>query len=289
MPRMNANTPKTDGLSGEDWSGAMGERWLAHLDQFESMIAPAGEALLAHAGFSAGERVVDIGCGGGASSQVIARSVGPQGSVLGLDLSPRLVEEAVRRAQLAGLDNLQFLAGDATTAQPSGAPFDRLLSRFGTMFFADPPQAFRNLGSLVRPGGRVDLLVWAPAKENEWVSKLMGILRSHVEVPQPPPGTPGPFSLDDPALLRGLLEGAGFSQVAFTRWNGVQRVGGAGADPARAARFVFDGMSFGALLAEQSAAVRQAAEAEILALLAAHHTPRGVEMGASTWLVTARR
>ncbi len=289
MLRMNANTPKTDGLSGEDWSGAMGERWLAHLDQFESMIAPAGEALLVHAAFAAGERVLDVGCGGGATSQAVARCVGPQGQVLGLDLSARLVAEATRRAQGAGLGTLQFMTADATTAQPPGAPFDRLLSRFGTMFFADPPQAFRNLGSLVRPGGRADLLVWAPAKENEWISKLMGILRSHVDVPQPPPGTPGPFSLDDPALLRGLLEGAGFNPVTFTRWHGVQRIGGAGSDPARAARFVFDGMSFGALLAEQPAAVREAAEAEILALLTAHHTPRGVEMGASTWLVTARR
>ena len=72
-----------DRLEPEDWAGEMGERWLAQLDRFESMISPVGDALLARAAFQPGERVVDLGCGGGATSFAIAEAVAPRGHVLG--------------------------------------------------------------------------------------------------------------------------------------------------------------------------------------------------------------
>ena len=119
---MSNTNPLTENLSGEDWAGEMGERWLASLDRFESMISPVGDALLARADFRPGERVVDVGCGGGASSREIAASVAPGGVVYGLDISPALVAEAARRAAAAGLANVSFSAGDAATVLPPGAP-----------------------------------------------------------------------------------------------------------------------------------------------------------------------
>ncbi len=273
----------------EDWSGDMGERWLANLDRFESMISPVGDALLARAAFRPGEQVVDIGCGGGASTRAIAASILPGGRVTGVDVSASLIAEAARRAAQDGLTNASVLAADAATAAVPGAPFGRLFSRFGCMFFADPQAAFVNLGRLLHPGGRADFAVWAPARGNPWVSGLMGIVRNHVEVPKPEPGTPGPFSLDDPDHFRALLEGGGFTDLDFHFWQGKQLVGGAGASAASAARFVLDAMSFGQLLADQPAAVRATAEAEIRELFVAHETPSGVIMGANAWLVSARR
>lgn len=286
---MAENLPITDSLHAEDWAGEMGERWLANLDRFESMISPVGDALLRRAAYGPGERVIDVGCGGGATTRAIARAVLPGGSVLGLDISQRLVEEAARRARAEALGNASFLAADAATARPAGAPFDRLFSRFGSMFFADPPGAFANLASLVRPGGRADLSVWAPARENPWVAGVMEIMRRFVEIPRPAPGTPGPFALDDPAYLRGLLEGGGFREVQFELWQGHQLIGGAGADPAAAARFIFGAMSFGRLLEERPPAERDAAEQQIAALFAGHRTAVGIEMGATAWLVSAIR
>jgi SAM-dependent methyltransferase len=287
---MSQAQPPSEEMRAEDWAGEMGERWLAHLDRFEGMIAPAGAALLQHAGVQAGERVLDVGCGGGATSRALAAAVGPAGSVLGLDISPVLVAEAGRRAAAAGLANLRFIAGDASTAQPEGAPFDRLLSRFGSMFFPDPAKAFANLASLVRPGGRADFAVWAPAKENPWVASLMGVLANHIELPAPPPpGTPGPFSLDDPARFGAILAGAGFRDASFTLWRGEQMIGGPGADAAAAADFVLSAMSFADMLEAHPPAVRAAVNDDLTSLFSRHETAAGVAMGANVWLVTAYR
>ena len=105
----------------DDWAGEMGERWLANLDRFESMMEPVGDALLAHAAFMPGERVLDIGCGGGGTSFAIGGRVAPDGVVLGLDVSPVLVAEARRRARAAGLTQVDFSLGDASADTPPGA------------------------------------------------------------------------------------------------------------------------------------------------------------------------
>ena len=139
-----------EALKGEDWAGEMGAKWLANLAQFEGMIAPIGEALLKQADFKPGERVIDIGCGGGGTSIAIAQAVAPSGEVLGIDISPDLTNASTRRASDAGVGNIHFICADAATVQLRSAPFDRLFSRFGSMFFAEPHKAFANLHSLLR-------------------------------------------------------------------------------------------------------------------------------------------
>lgn len=274
-------------LSAEDWAGARGAQWRSHLDQFEGMLVPPGTAALRHADFRPGERVVDIGCGGGAISRAIAAAVGPQGTVLGLDISADLVGEARGRAAEAGLTNLAFAVGDAAVTMPAGAPFDRLFSRFGCMFFEQPYAAFANLHAMVRPGGRIDLCVWAPAKENGWMSAIGEVIGQHVDLPKPVPRAPGPCALDDPDYVRDLLGKAGFTQISFTPWADMLAVGGAGASPAQVLRFAMDGFSVCEPLAHAEPAVRDAAAAALLALFERHHDERGVMLPARTWLVTA--
>src|SRR5579885_1850430 len=117
---MSESSQRRTDTGAEDWAGAMGEKWLEHLDSFEGMLAPIGRALIEHADFKAGQSVVDVGCGGGATSLEIARRVAAQGAVVGIDISPVLVAAAERRAVAAGARNLEFVCADAATASLGG-------------------------------------------------------------------------------------------------------------------------------------------------------------------------
>lgn len=278
--------PVTEELHGEDWAGAMGDTWLANLQRFEGMIEPVGAAFLDHARFMPGETVVDVGCGGGGTSVAIARQVGTSGRVVGLDISPALVACARRRGE--GLGQLSFECTDAAVATPAGAPFGRLFSRFGSMFFADSVAAFKNFRQLLQTGGRLDLAVWAPPADNEWVAGLMSLFARHVELPRPVPRAPGPFALADQDYCRELLAGAGFADISFTSWNGLQCLGGPGATAAEAAEFVMSSMSFAKMLSADDEPLHRQVTRELTAWLAEHVTPRGVELRGKAWLVSAR-
>ncbi|HUN25409.1 MAG TPA: methyltransferase domain-containing protein [Steroidobacteraceae bacterium] len=274
--------------SAEDWAGAMGERWLQHLERFEGMIAPVGQALMDRADIRAGERVIDVGCGGGGTSIEIARRVGPTGSVVGIDVSAPLTQAAQARARAAAARNLTFRCADAATASVDGAPFTRLFSRFGLLFFSAPRAAFANLHGWLLPGARVDFSAWAPARENLWIARAMEILGRFIALAPPVPRAPGPFALDDPRYIEELLAAGGFSGVQIEVWRGAQLVGGPGATAAEAATFLEEAMSIGALLEDAPRETRAAITAELTALFAAHRQAVGISMPASAYLVRAR-
>jgi SAM-dependent methyltransferase len=277
-----------EALKGEDWAGEMGARWLANLDRFEGMIAPIGAALLGRAAYRRGERVLDLGCGGGATTLAIAEAVGPEGAALGLDVAPMLVARAQQRAAEAG-STARFVCADAATATLDEPPFDRLFSRFGSMFFAEPVPAFVNLRTMLKPGARIDLAVWANPRDNLWMMEVMGVVRGHVEIPPAAPRTPGPFAFEDLTYLEEVLTGAGFGAMEAAAYEGRQAVGGPGAAPAEAADFVLSSMAVGRVLDEAGSTVRDAARADLVELFTRRHVAgEGVMMACKAWLVTAR-
>ncbi len=276
-----------EALKGEDWAGEMGARWLASLDRFEGMIAPIGAALLARADNQPGERVLDLGCGGGATTLAIAERVGPAGAALGLDVAPMLVERARQRAAGAG-STARFVCADAATAKLDTPPFDRLFSRFGSMFFEAPVAAFQNLKAMLKPGARIDLAVWAAPRDNLWMMEVMGVVRRHVDIPPAVPRAPGPFAFEDLGYLEEILTSAGFTGMDVAAYEGLQPVGGPGASPTAAADFVLASMAVGRVLDEAGSAIREAARADLIALFADRHVEgEGVMLGAKAWLVSA--
>lgn len=279
----------TEPLRSDDWAGEMGERWLANLDRFESMMEPVGTALLAQAGFASGERVLDIGCGGGGTTLAIARTVAPAGSVLGLDVSPALVTEARRRALAQDLSGIDFVTADASCDIPHGVPFDRAFSRFGVMFFADPPAAFAHIASLVRSGGRLDFACWTALAQNPWMGALADVVRRHIDLPAPPVGVPGPFSLADEQHLRQVLHVSGWTDIRCQRWQGPQWLGGKGATARVAADFALQSMSFGRLVNSLDPVLRGRIDADIVSFLDQHRSSAGIALDASAWLVRAQR
>jgi ubiquinone/menaquinone biosynthesis C-methylase UbiE len=278
-----------EALKGEDWAGEMGAKWLANLERFEGMIAPIGEALLKQAEFKPGERVLDIGCGGGGTTIAIAKSVAPTGDVLGIDISPDLTTASTKRAADAGVSNIRFMCADAANVQLADGPYNRLFSRFGSMFFSEPDKAFASLASLLRPGARIDLAVWAAPRDNLWMMEMMAIVRRFVEVPPAIPRAPGPFAFEDLDYLREVMSSGGFSKPKIVSYEGLQPVGGVNASPQEAASFVLTSMAAGRLLDEHGPAVRAAAELELIELFKTHHVEgQGVMMQGKAWLVSAK-
>ena len=271
----------------EFWNGPVAQRWLDRQEWQDAVLRPVDACLSASASPRAGERVIDIGCGCGATAIDFARRVAPGGEVVGIDISEPLLARARQRAlsELAP----RFLLGDAATFEFAPAAADLVVSRFGVMFFADPGLAFANLRRALRPGGRLALACWRAAKLNPWVTTPLREALKHVPpLPESGPDDPGPFSFASEERVRRILVEAGFDDIVLTPHDLVLDIAnGKGLDVAVAAALAIGPM--GRMLDGQSDAVRSAAAADIRAALAAHSVGDAVPLGAAIWIVTARK
>lgn len=166
-----------------------------------------------------GAQVLDIGCGFGDTTQQLAEAVGPEGSALGVDSSPRFIETAEREATECGIDNAAFMVGDIETAE-LGGPFAYAYSRMGTMFFANPVAALRNVRRSMQPGARLVMVVWRAKVENEWMYRPQLVTERFVTKPEDydqPTCGPGPFSMAGADTTSGILVSAGFTDVVLHR------------------------------------------------------------------------
>lgn len=269
----------------EYWSGKVGDEWAVHAERIDAMLAPLTEAALSFSAFKPGERVLDIGCGAGATSLEIARRVGPAGAVLGVDLSPQLLGVARSRASQAGLA-VEFLEADAGAAE-LGARFDAAFSRFGVMFFDDPVHGFTRMRAALRPGGRIVFICWRPFVENGWAHAPLAALKPLLQGPvsPPDPNAPGPFQLQDAAKIEATLADAGWQEVSLARWDGDVRVGGDGGADAAAAFLMKIGPCARAIADQR---IDPALAARTLSdFLRRHETAGRVLLPAACWIVRA--
>jgi len=199
------------------WNEVAGPRWVERADLQEARNLEVAELLLREAKPQAGERVLDVGCGPGATSFPFAAAVGPTGHVTGADISDPMLGLLRQRVAERGAKNITPLSADAQVHPFSPGGFDLVISRFGVMFFADPVAAFRNLAAALRPGGRLCMAVWAPIADNLHWKIPFDIAVRRLGPPKPAdPRAPGPLAFSDPAYLRDILEKAGFAEVAVT-------------------------------------------------------------------------
>jgi SAM-dependent methyltransferase len=194
----------------DDWNGATGARWVDNQERLDRILAPYGDAALDAAAASAGEAVLDIGCGAGGTTLALAESVQPGGRVVGIDISEPLIVRARERAAAVALP-IDFRLEDASRAALPAAAFDLLFSRFGVMFFDAPSAAFRHMRTALKPGGRLAFICWRSAAENDWAKLPIAALRGIVPIPDSDPNTPGPYAFGDRARLEGILAEAGFT------------------------------------------------------------------------------
>lgn len=273
-----------------DWATSRGEKWRAQLDGMEATLAPVDEPVLRALQLDAPRRIADLGCGGGGTSLAILRHA-PAGSVVhGYDISPVLVETARARARAAGGDrSIAFEVADVATATPPSVPYDRLVSRFGIMFFADPPAAFASIVRWLAPGGRFVFAAWGAPADNPWQTTVRDVVADFAEVPRPDPDAPGPFRYAGADKLLTLLARAGFAELDVRDWRGPLPIGGA-LPAAEAADFALAAFSsFGELLAKAGDAARAGARSALAERLARHEVDGAVRLDACVHLFTGTR
>jgi len=209
-----SDTPQTEGPNAEQaryWQSDAGRKWVEHQAALDLALAPVGAILFERAAPAAGEAVLDLGCGTGATTMALAEIVGPGGKVVGLDISPVLLAKARARLPAALAPRVEYVEADAQTAD-LGRRFDLLISRFGSMFFSDPAAAFGNLRRALRPGARLHLAAWAPLTQNPWFAiPREAAIRRLGPAPAADPKAPGPLAFSDPVYVEDVLRRAGFS------------------------------------------------------------------------------
>ena len=271
----------------EAWNGGESVHYVDHADRYDRQLAPFADALLDAVGPVRTDRVLDVGCGCGATTLAAARAAGV---VLGVDVSVPLLE--VARARAASLGNVDFVVADAQTHRFDDGAFDVVISQFGSMFFDEPVAAFANLHRSLAPGGRLALVTWQELAANEWLTVVASAVARRAELPSlgGRSNGPGMFFLQDPDETSALLGSAGFTDVEIEPLSPSLLLAGGGTLDESVDFLVGMGMVRGLLGRIEDAADRDVALEEVRAALGEHlELGVGVRLGAAGWLVTARR
>ncbi|MEU9577022.1 class I SAM-dependent methyltransferase [Streptomyces chilikensis] len=267
------------------WNGHEGSHWAAHQDRWDAVNAGFNQPLLDAAAIGSGERVLDIGCGAGTTTQLAARAAAP-GHALGLDLSAPMLERARTRAARDGIPNISFEHGDAQVHPLTPGAFDVAISRFGIMFFDDPVAAFANIATALRPGGRIAFLSAAEPEGNQWLQSLTSLDDILPMRGFGAPGAPGMFSLADAGTATAALTEAGFQDV---RAEHVQAYGTWGRDAREAAHFLLDSGPGRHLLEQVGPDDRERARSRLVEWLRPYRTDGALRLRSTAWLLTATR
>jgi ubiquinone/menaquinone biosynthesis C-methylase UbiE len=200
-------------------------------------LSPMGKAIIAAIKPSGKERILDIAAGTGEPGLTIATML-DGGTVVITDLAEEMLVIARENASKRGITNIETVACDVCDLPFENESFDAISCRFGFMFFPDMQLAANEMARVLKPGGRMATSVWNIPEKNFWVTAIMGTINKNMELPQPPPGSPGMFRCVKPGLMKEIFENAGFknlqeqevttklnSQTVDTYWSMMTEVG----------------------------------------------------------------
>jgi SAM-dependent methyltransferase len=269
----------------EHWNEIAGQKWVQRQADLDRLLASLGTLVMDRLPLRDGSRVLDVGCGCGATTLELAKRVGASGSVLGVDISAPMLARARERAR--DVPTVRFLEADVQTHRFDGPPFDAAYSRFGVMFFADPTAAFANVRRALRAGGALSFVCWQELRKNPWCLVPLVALAEHVPLPPPPPpGEPGPFAFDDPERVRRILDGAGFTEVRIDAHQQLLTLGVNSVD--EAAEFATEAGPTARLLTNVAPDVKARVFAAIRKALTPFSGSEGVRLDGACWIVTAQ-
>jgi len=274
----------------EAWNTVLFDKFCRFRHLVTTGLGIHGDAVLARHPPRPGMRVLDIGCGFGDTTLVIAQRVGRQGQAVGVDAAPRFIEAATHEAAETGAQNAQFMVKDVQS-DPLGGPYDQAFSRFGTMFFANPVAALRNVRRALAPGAKLAIVVWRRREDNPWL--YLAEQRVRTLVPEPEQHTeptcgPGPFSMAGADTVSDILRGAGYADITLERSDADICIG----------QSLEEAVEFAMALGPAGEIMRLAGveaekhKPEVIAALrevfSVYARPDGIIAPSSTWIVSAR-
>jgi SAM-dependent methyltransferase len=271
------------------WDGPLFDRFMRFRHLVTTGLGAHGELALELFPPQTGERVLDIGCGFGDTTQRIAGLVGPEGAAVGVDAAENFIDAARREADAAGVSNVRFRVADVETTR-FDERFDRAFSRMGTMFFANPVWALRNVREALVPGATLAMVVWRRRIDNDWLYRAQTIVEGIVERPEEydePTCGPGPFSMAGADTTSEILLSAGFEDVALRRCELPILVGNDMDEALELVKALGPAGEILRLQGERAAHLHGEVDRALREGMAEFAGPDGVRAGASTWIVPA--
>jgi SAM-dependent methyltransferase len=200
------------GKQRDQWNG-VAAAWDEYSGLIDSSSGVVSERMVEMAGIKEGDRVLDVACGYGEPSLTAARKVGSEGTVVATDISAEMLEFGRQRAAANGVENIEFMQSGANSLDFPSESFDAAVSRWGIIFEPDGEGTAAKVRGFLKPGSRFAISSWGPPERVPFLAVAMKTAMEKLDVPPPPPGTPGPLSRPTPEAIGGLLEGGGFSGV----------------------------------------------------------------------------
>jgi len=269
----------------EFWNGPTGEQWAKLADNQDNMHQALGLAAMDACDIRPGHTVLDVGCGSGATTIEIARRIGAEGRVLGIDISTPMLNIGRARLEALEIDVVTFDNKDVATYPFEERTFDRVFSRCGVMFFVDPIAAFANICSSMKSDGRLAFVCWQALNKNPWMEIPLKMALQYVSAPPPAgPEEPGPMALADPDRVRQILSGAGFENIKLEPLESKLPIE---TDvPTAAQKLMLIGPA-GRLLRDAPESIKERAENDLREAFAKFQTENGVLVNSAAWIVRA--
>ena len=271
------------------WSGKGGDIWVERQNAMDTMLSPLGEAALNKLNFNEEENVLDIGCGCGHTTLNIAKRIGPSGNVTGLDISEPMLKRAKESAVEMSITNTLFKCVDVQTEDLGDQIYSAAFSRFGVMFFEDSIAAFKNINKSLISGGYLSFVCWQSPAVNPWQSLFIQEVKKFLDLPSPPPRSPGPFAFMESEYVSSILEESKFQDITIEGHEAeVNMFSGRSLSDS-----VKDYISINPVVTEM---LKESSENQIAEIVnsgieafSPYYSEKGLIFPSATWLVTARK
>ena len=271
------------------WSGKGGDIWVERQNAMDTMLSPLGEAALNKLNFNEEENVLDIGCGCGHTTLNIAKRIGPSGNVTGLDISEPMLKRAKESAVEMSITNTLFKCVDVQTEDLGDQIYSAAFSRFGVMFFENSIAAFKNINKSLISGGYLSFVCWQSPAVNPWQSLFIQEVKKFLDLPSPPPRSPGPFAFMESEYVSSILEESKFQDITIEGHEAeVNMFSGRSLSDS-----VKDYISINPVVTQM---LKESSENQIAEIVnsgieafSPYYSEKGLIFPSATWLVTARK